>query len=88
MKGVCDLGAKNPDLDEIEATFLKALEVTRSKNNRFWELRCAISLAKLWEERKERQKTYDLLFPIYDWFTEGFDTANLKEGKTLLDELQ
>jgi predicted ATPase len=52
-----------------------------------WELRAATSLARLWAEQGERQKAHDLVAPVYGWFTEGFDTADLKDAKALLDEL-
>jgi predicted ATPase len=52
-----------------------------------FELRATTSLARLWGEGGDRQRAYDLLAPIYGWFTEGFDTADLKDAKALLDEL-
>jgi predicted ATPase len=52
-----------------------------------WELRAAASLARLRADQGERQKAHDLLGPVYGWFTEGFDTADLKEARALLDEL-
>ena len=73
--------------DEAEAYFERALAVARRQSARMWELRAATSLARLWSERGERQKAHDLLAPIYAWFTEGFDTADLKDAKVLLDEL-
>jgi predicted ATPase len=51
------------------------------------ELRAATSLARLWADRDKRTQAYQLLAPMYDWFTEGFETADLKDAKTLLDEL-
>ena len=66
---------------------MRALETARAMEARFWELRAARDLARLWGERGKRQKAYDLLAPIYGWFTEGFDTADLKEAKALLDAL-
>ena len=54
---------------------------------RLWELRAAASLARLWADRGRRTEARDLLAPIYGWFTEGFDTADLKDAKALLDEL-
>ena len=53
-----------------------------------WELRAAADLARLWAEQGERPKAHDLLAPIYGWFTEGFDTPDLKAAKALLDELR
>ena len=54
---------------------------------RWLELRAARSLARLWQRQGKRAEAYALLAPIYDWFTEGFDTADLQEAKTLLEEL-
>jgi class 3 adenylate cyclase/tetratricopeptide (TPR) repeat protein len=70
-----------------EANLFTALEVARRQDARMWELRAATSLARLWAEQDERHKANDLLTPIYAWFTEGFDTADLKDAKALLDEL-
>jgi predicted ATPase len=54
---------------------------------KFWELRAAISIARLWRDQSKRDAACALLAPVYGWFTEGFDTLDLKEAKTLLDEL-
>jgi predicted ATPase len=70
-----------------ERSFLKALEVARSQDARSLELRAASDLARLWAERGERGRAADLLAPIYGWFTEGFDTRDLKEAKALHAEL-
>jgi predicted ATPase len=72
---------------EAEACYLKALEVARAQEARSFELRAARDLARLWTERGERARAEDLLAPVYGWFTEGFDTADLKEAKALLDGL-
>src|SRR5215475_1935931 len=72
---------------EAEACFLKALEVARHQQARSWELRAAISLARLWRQQGKRQEACALLAPIYTWFTEGFDTADLQEARTLLTAL-
>jgi predicted ATPase len=72
---------------EGEAHLVQALEIARHQEAKWWELRAAISLARLWAEQGERRKADDLLTPVYDWFTEGFDTADLKDAKALLDEL-
>ncbi len=69
------------------ASFERAIAVARDQSARSPELRAATSLARLWAEQGERQKALDLLAPVYDWFTEGFDTADLKDAKALLDEL-
>ena len=70
-----------------EATFRDALEVARRQSAKFWELRAAISLARLWQGQGRSDEARDLLAPVYDWFTEGFDMRDLKEAKLLLGEL-
>ena len=77
-----------PDEAEAEMRFRRALEVARRQDAKMWELRAASSLGRLWASQGEQQKAHDLLAPIYGWFTEGFDTTDLKEAKALLDELQ
>jgi predicted ATPase/class 3 adenylate cyclase len=72
---------------EVEACYLKALEVARAQEARSLELRAASDLARLWAGQGRRSEARDLLAPVYGWFTEGFDTADLREAKTLLDEL-
>ena len=62
--------------------------MARQHEAKLWEIRTAVSLATLWGENKERRKAYDLLFPIYDWYTEGFETPVLLEAKELLEQLQ
>ena len=73
-----------PDWDAAERAFLRALEVARSQQAKGRELRAAMSLARLWQSQGKRQEAYDLLAPVCDWFTEGFDTKDLKEAKALL----
>ena len=58
-----------------------------TRGARLWELRAATSLARLWRDQGRRAEAHDLLAPVYGWFTEGFDTADLKDAKGLLDEL-
>ena len=70
-----------------EDCFQKALDIARHQQAKSLELRVAMSLARLWQSQGKRQDAYDLLAPVYGWFTEGFDTADLQEAKTLLDEL-
>jgi predicted ATPase len=76
------------DVAAAEASFRKAIDVAREQDAKWWELRAATSLARLWAERGERRKARDLLAPVCGWFTEGFDTLDLKEAGTLLDELR
>jgi predicted ATPase len=72
---------------ECEASLTEALDFARSQNAKSLELRAAASLARLWGDQGKRQQAIDLLVPVYGWFTEGFDTADLKDAKALLDEL-
>jgi predicted ATPase len=76
-----------PQVPEAEACLHQALDVARHQQAKSWELRAAMSLARLWQRQGKRQEAYDLLAPIYSWFTEGFDTADLQEAKTLLATL-
>jgi predicted ATPase len=72
---------------EAEACFQQALTVARQQEAKLLELRAAMSLSRLWQQQGKRTDAYDLLAPIYGWFTEGFDTADLQEAKALLEEL-
>ena len=70
-----------------EQCFKDALEISRAQDAKGWELRAATSLARLWQGQGKTKEAHDLLAPVYDWFTEGFDTADLKDAKALLAEL-
>ncbi len=72
---------------EAEACFCQALDIARRQQAKSWELRAAISLARLWQRQGKHAAAHELLAPIYGWFTEGFDTADLQEAKVLLEEL-
>ena len=76
-----------PDTAKAEAYFDRALAVARQQQAKSWELRAAMSMARLWRDQGKRTEARDLLAPVYDWFTEGFDTLDLKEANKLLDEL-
>jgi adenylate cyclase len=72
---------------EAEACFLKAIEIAQHQQAKSWELRASTSLARLWQQQSKQKEAHKLLAEIYGWFTEGFDTADLKEAKALLEEL-
>jgi hypothetical protein len=79
---------RNPSApDQAEASYRRAIERARSQEAKSWELRAATSLGRLWRDQGKPGAAHELLAPIYGWFTEGFDTADLKEAKALLDEL-
>ncbi|HLB76121.1 MAG TPA: hypothetical protein VJO72_03725, partial [Candidatus Dormibacteraeota bacterium] len=77
----------SPDAARAEACFHQALMLARRQQAKSWELRAATSLARLWQQQGKHAAAYELLAPIYGWFTEGFDTADLQEAKRLLEEL-
>jgi predicted ATPase len=77
-----------PQPGEAETCFQQALAVARRQQAKSLELRAAMSLARLWQQQGKRAEAHALLAPIYGWFTEGFDTADLQEAKALLDELK
>src|SRR5262249_54064621 len=72
---------------KAEASLRRALAVAREQGAKFWELRAVITLARLRRDQAKRHEARDLLAPVYGWFTEGFDTRDLKEARALLDEL-
>jgi predicted ATPase len=76
-----------PDAAKAQAHFERAIAIARAQKAKSWELRAAASLARLWRDQGKRQQARDLLAPVYGWFTEGFDTSDLKEAKALLDGL-
>ena len=76
-----------PEVQAAAACFQQALDVARQRQAKSWELRAAMSLSRLLQRQGKRAEAHDLLAPIYDWFTEGFDTADLQEAKALLQEL-
>jgi predicted ATPase len=92
MKSMSDAGeialmSAGPDLEKAEAYFERALAVARKQQAKSWELRAAMSMARLWRDQGKREEAHELLAPVYGWFTEGFDTRDLKEAKALLREL-
>ena len=87
LKGELLLKQTPPDEQKAEASFQQALAIARCQQAKSWELRTAISLARLWQRQGKRAEAHELLAPIYGWFTEGFETADLQEAKALLAEL-
>ena len=85
--GEIALNSSDPDAAKAQAHFERALKIARAQQARSWELRAATGLARLWRDQGRRTEARDLLAPIYSWFTEGFDTLDLREAKALLDNL-
>ena len=87
IAGEIALMSPEPDAAKAEAYLERALTVARRQQAKSWELRAAMSLARLWRDQGKPQQARELLAPVYGWFTEGFDTLDLKEAKALLDAL-
>jgi predicted ATPase len=87
IAGEIALMSSEPDVTKAEVYFDRALGVAREQQAKSWELRAAMSMARLWRDQGKRQQAHDLLAPVYGWFTGGFDTLDLKEAKALLDTL-
>jgi predicted ATPase len=87
LKGALLLSLSDGNESEAEACFKNAIEIARGQSAKSFELRAAMGLARLWQGEGKRSEARDLLAPVYDWFTEGFDTADLKDAKALLDDL-
>jgi class 3 adenylate cyclase/predicted ATPase len=87
LKGELLLAQSVKNDTEAESCFHHALDIARRQQAKSWELRAATSLARLWQSQDKRQDASALLAPVYGWFTEGFDTADLQEAKALLEEL-
>lgn len=85
--GQIALKSSEPDPEKAEAYFQRALVVARLQQAKSWELRAAMSMARLRRDQGKPQQARELLAPVYGWFTEGFDTLDLKEAKALLEEL-
>jgi predicted ATPase len=84
-----EIALKTPETDaaKAEAYFERALAVARQQQAKSWELRAAMSMARLWRDQGKRDEARKLLTPVYGWFTEGFETLDLKQAKVLLEEL-
>jgi len=87
LEGTLRLARSTESHMEAETCFRQALAIAHRQEAKSFELRAATSLAHLWQSQGKRAEAYDLLAPIYGWFTEGFDTADLQEAKALLEEL-
>jgi class 3 adenylate cyclase/predicted ATPase len=87
LKAEVILSCPEHDSGAAEGCFRQAMKVAQEQRARIWELRAATSLARLWRDQGRRAEAHDLLAPVYGWFTEGFDTADLKDARALLDEL-
>jgi predicted ATPase len=87
MAGDIALRSPRQDAAQAQGYLERALAVARSQQAKSWELRAAMSMARFWRDQGKRDEARELLAPIYGWFTEGFDTRDLKEAKALLDEL-
>ena len=87
IAGETALISPQPDVVKAEAYFERALSVARDQQAKSWELRAAMSMARLWRDQGKRDEARELLTPVYGWFTEGFDTLDLKEAKTLLEQI-
>ena len=87
VAGEVILRAPQSDATKAEAYFERALAIARQQHAKSWELRAAMSMARLWRDQGKRDEARELLAPVYGWFTEGFDTLDLKEAKALLEHL-
>jgi predicted ATPase len=87
LRGVVLLRQPGTPQVEAEAWLQRALDVARRQEAKALELRATMSLSRLWQQQGKRAEAYELLAPLYGWFTEGFDTADLREAKALLEEL-
>jgi predicted ATPase len=88
LMGELLLMQNDSNVEEAEACFRRAIEIARKQSAKSWELRATASLARLLASQGHRAEARAMLAEIYNWFTEGFDTADLKDAKTLLEELQ
>ena len=87
LKGELLLQQSSDNHAEAETCFHQAIDDSPNQQAKSLEFRAATSLARLWQQQGKRQEAHDLLAPVYGWFTEGFDTADLKDAKALLDAL-
>ena len=85
--GEIALMSPKPEAAKAEDYFERALAVARQQQAKSWELRAAMSMARLWRDQGKPQEARELLAPVYGWFTEGHNTRDLKDAKALLEEL-
>lgn len=85
IAGEVALRSTPPDVVKAEAAFDRALAIAQSQQTKSWELRAATSMAQLWTAQGKRDEARELLLPVFEWFTEGFDTRDLQKAKALLD---
>jgi len=88
LQGAVLLRQATPDAAQAEECFQQALTLARRQQAKSYELRAAMSLSRLWQQQGKRAAGHELLAPVYSWFTEGFDTADLQEAKALLEKLE
>jgi predicted ATPase len=87
LAGEIALKSLKPNATKAQGYFQRALAVACQQQAKSWELRAAMSLARLWRDQGKTAEARELLAPVYGWFTEGFDTRDLEEAKALLEEL-
>jgi len=86
LQGELLLRRASPNAAQAEACFQQALAIARRQQAKSWELRAAVSLSRMWQQQGKPDAARQLLAPLYSWFTEGFDTADLQEAKALLED--
>ena len=87
LKGTLLLQLPTPDVSQADACFQQALDVARRQQAKALELRATLSLSRLWQQQGKREAAQQALAPVYGWFAEGLDTADLQEAKALLEAL-
>jgi class 3 adenylate cyclase/tetratricopeptide (TPR) repeat protein len=83
-----EIALREPNEAKAEACFERAIAIARQQQAKSWELRASMSMARLWRDQGKRRQAHDLLAPVYGWFTEGFDTLDLKQAKALLEQFR
>jgi predicted ATPase len=87
VAGETALKLPDPDAAKAQVYFERALAIAHEQQAKSWELRAAMSMARLWRDQGKRKEARDVLAPVHNWFTEGFDTLDLKQARALLDQL-